>query len=452
MRRSLVFMIQLSLMVFAFSQRGNVSIAKASPTIHQGDLILTGNNVTTIEGRFDINGSIVVTGNATLVLNNAEINFTQGSAYEFNITLTNPINGNPRLFGDNATIISEEWLRLYLNPGSSASFNGTTFSKVGGVYVDSANVTLSYSTTLDSSWYFSGDSQSNMLNSSVNYLLAYDTSNCTVQNSTLLRALVNPHQVNFTVHGLRQGFFNYWKFRENCSVILKSGGYSPDLTFINTQVDYFALLFSGTCDVTIMASEIGSFNPYGTITAGVYDSVLTMVVARISAQVHIFNTTIMTEVQSQNNAKIWLVNSTSPRYHSIGRSEIYLNWYLDVHVIDSMGQDVPSANVTATDPNATIADSEQTNPNGRTKLILMEKMINVTGEYPVGNYTVEATYSIHKNETAVNMTENKQVTLTLEGFVIPEFPSLIILPLFMFVSLLAVLVCRGRKRIARLSN
>lgn len=69
--------------------------------------------------------------------------------------------------------------------------------------------------------------------------------------------------------------------------------------------------------------------------------------------------------------------------------------------------------------------------------------MNLTGEYPVGNYTVEATYDIYSDETSVNMTENKQTTLRL-NFIIPEFPSLIILALFMIATLLAALVYRRK--------
>jgi len=47
----------------------------------------------------------------------------------------------------------------------------------------------------------------------------------------------------------------------------------------------------------------------------------------------------------------------------------------------------------------------------KARFTLMEKMINATGEYPVGNYTVEATYLTHSNVTTVNMTGNQVITL-----------------------------------------
>ncbi|MGD8566321.1 MAG: hypothetical protein PVF96_08245, partial [Candidatus Bathyarchaeota archaeon] len=74
-------------------------------------------------------------------------------------------------------------------------------------------------------------------------------------------------------------------------------------------------------------------------------------------------------------------------------------------------------------------------------------MLNVTGEYIIGNYTIEATYDIYSTSTSVNMTENKQITLKLEDFVIPEFPSTLILPIFMTIILLAVTINKRKQKV-----
>lgn len=110
---------------------------------------------------------------------------------------------------------------------------------------------------------------------------------------------------------------------------------------------------------------------------------------------------------------------------------------------DLEGTDVPSANVTARYPNATVAESKLTDANGWTRLILMEKMINATGNHPVGNYTTTAKYDVHTGQKPVNMTGNKEITISLP-FIIPEFPSFLILPLFMIVTSLAVIVYRRK--------
>jgi hypothetical protein len=93
-----------------------------------------------------------------------------------------------------------------------------------------------------------------------------------------------------------------------------------------------------------------------------------------------------------------------------------------------------------------MAESKLTDINGWTNLTLMDRMLNATGEYPVGNYTVEATYETYLNSTTVNMTENMQIILSMP-FVVPEFQSLLILPLCMLTTLLVVIVYRRKRTI-----
>ncbi len=132
-------------------------------------------------------------------------------------------------------------------------------------------------------------------------------------------------------------------------------------------------------------------------------------------------------------SKVCLVNSSCNTYEVNDNSSGSISWYLDTYVKDSRDDNVPYAKVTATYPNASISESKLTNLEGWTRLTLMEKMMNETGEYPVGNYTVEATYDAYSSSTPINMTGNKQITLKLEGFIIPEFPSLLILQLLMII-------------------
>ncbi len=150
-------------------------------------------------------------------------------------------------------------------------------------------------------------------------------------------------------------------------------------------------------------------------------------------------------VFSYGHSSIWLVNTTTSNFQFNQDGRIYVSWLLDAHVIDSVGQNVPSANVMSFYSNMTLADSKPADTGGWARLTLMEKMMNATGAYPVGNYTVEASYLTYSNSTTVNMTGNKQTTLTLDGFVIPEFPSFLILASFMTAALLTVAVCKRKK-------
>jgi hypothetical protein len=93
-------------------QSGNA--LSTNSVIHQGNLVISGNNLTVLEGRFDINGSIIVEQNATLFLRDAILNFTQ-KGRNHNITLRNPAAGNPRLIAYNSTLTSNGYdLNLYL--------------------------------------------------------------------------------------------------------------------------------------------------------------------------------------------------------------------------------------------------------------------------------------------------------------------------------------------------
>ena len=141
-----------------------------------------------------------------------------------------------------------------------------------------------------------------------------------------------------------------------------------------------------------------------------------------------------------------MLNSTYAHLYVKGVAKVHVSWCLDVRVEDSIGQDVPSAFVRTFYPSelGLILVSGFTDARGLVRLALPEKMMNATGEYPVGNYTVRVTYDIYSDDTTVNMTENKQITLTLEDFIIPEFPTFLILPLFMIATLLAVIVYRKK--------
>jgi hypothetical protein len=81
-------------------------------------------------------------------------------------------------------------------------------------------------------------------------------------------------------------------------------------------------------------------------------------------------------------------------------------------------------------------------------MTLTEKMTNYTDDYPVGTYTINATYLPYSNSVPINMTRNRVVTLTLEGFVIPEFPSFLILPLFMVITLLGAAIGKRKNQAA----
>jgi hypothetical protein len=408
MKRSiLVVLASLLLSALVFTQRENIPAVEASPDIYQGNLVLNGNNVTVIEGRFDINGNIIVEENATLILKNAVVNFTETDDWQFFMTLRNPANGNPHVHVTNTTITSTHKFSIKFYGNSSATIYDSQITASAGDYcwlwAYDSSIASFYNLTIR------GVSAASMANvsvfdSTIGDLNTYDSCTVSVSNSTIYGI----EDYGTSVHSLLKSAITYL--------------FTYD--FSQASVD--------NCEISLSHSEGSSV-----ITAS-QSSYIDSLIGNNSSQLRISDSTINWFSVYEQTA-LWLVNSTYSHCATLDQSKVYVCWYLDVRVIDSVGQGVPSANVAAFYPNATVAEFRHTDVDGRARLTLMEKMMNATGTYPIGNYAVEATYETYSDSTSVNMTENKQITLQLP-FIVPEFPSLFVLPLFMMATLLAIIV------------
>jgi len=460
-RYSLVFLVLSLLSCFILSQKLTIPCVRASPVVHQGDLVLTGNNVTTIENQwFNMNGSIVIEENATLILKNAFLNFTQTESQQFNVTLQNPHNGNPRLVIENSTIASN--YQIYVKPYANSSITSDRMlaeSSVRFRIYDSSVISLSNSALYD--LYSYGTSTIETTNSSFSYLVGEDNSNVLASNCTLDTAsgrdntsftvinsivefdvMSHASSINCSVSDLQSGLVKYWNFGTNSSVTVAPGGWMPNITLLNTEATRWSFLLGGDSNATIAGCSLQRVRPYDFAVVYVYNSTNQgWISAQGSSHCYLYNSSI-DMLEAHDNATAWLVNSTynSHRHYDSGRS--YVHWYLDAHVVDQFGQNVASANVTISYSNATQAAMEWTDAGGWTRFTVQEKMMNASGEYPIGNYTVQASYEIWSNSTTVNMTHSQILTLTLSGFVIPEFDSLIVLSLFIVLTLLATFVRR----------
>jgi hypothetical protein len=403
--RKLLFVILVSVLLLSLylvRSEGILNV-EASADIYQGDLILDYNNVTIIEGYFGINGSIHVKDNATLILRNAVINFTK---YGSGILLRYPANGNPRLQAENTEIAGHTYSHLYDN--SSATFSNVT----GNAY-----------------FQFYDETSGSFVDSTLDGVNAREDSTVTVSNSTLQYLDVTMFHGNASLANLSPGFYNHWDFQENCSVTFTPQTEAPELIVNQTTVNIgWSFSFQGNSTATISKCELY-----------VHANGWSVVDARDS---------IISTVELYESAIATLTNTTYTLLRPFGSTEVYVYWYLDVQVLDDSpapGQSVQSANVTASFSNGTLVGHALTGMDGWTRLILMEKMTNATGDYHVGTYTVNATYSPYSNGTSLNMIGNQAITITLEGFVIPEFPSFLMLSLFAIATLLAVIAYK-RKR------
>ena len=396
-----IILVSFLLLAPVLIQKMNIQPVRCAPDIHQGDLNLTGNNVTTIEGRFDINGSITIEGNATLILNNATLNFTHTGRHSF--SLQNPLNGNPRLIATNSSIIGAGYCRQY--------GNGTlTFSNC----------------SVDGSLYFYDETDVKIHDSQITrFMSARENSSVLIVNSTIEALGLVTYSANSSITHLSPGSFDFWSFWGNCSVVTEVGGKAPNVTLMQTTVQEWQVSLQQLSYSEIDASTLQQIHTNNGHAIATHSSIY--------------------RIELYDSSTVELTNCTYDVSSLHDDAKIYINWYLDVHATDLFNQDVPNANVSVTFPNATIAGSELTAIDGWARLILMEEMKNATGDYPIGAYTVEATYSTHSNSTLVDMTGNKQVTLKLTGFVIPEFTSLSLLSCFILATLLGAIIYK-RKR------
>lgn len=403
--RRLFFAILVSilLLTLGLERRAAISNVYASVEVYQGDLVLGGNNVTIIEGYFGINGSVYVEGNATLILRNAVVNFTTARS---EIYMQNPANGNPRLQVENTE---------FVGVGSDNRFSGNS------------SATFSNSTG-NAYFYFSEKASGSMVNSALVGLQARDSSTVSVFNSSLQYVDVVLIDGNASVVNLSPGFFDLWDFQENCSVVFASITRAPDVVFSKTLVGFWSFSFQNNSTAALTNCELLQLHTNEHAVVDVYDSVI--------GTVELYHQAVTT-----------LTNTTYGLLRPFGSGGVWVFWCLDVHVVDgslSPGQSVGSANVTAVFPNGTLAGQALSGVDGWMRLTLMEKMKNETGTYAVGSYTVNASYLSYSSGAVVNITGNQAVTLVLEGFVIPEFPSSLVMML-MIVPLLAGIVFFNRK-------
>lgn len=165
-----IFLVSSLALTLAFVRYGGIPTVRASPSIYQGNLTLTGNNVTEIQGQFNINGSIIVENNATLILRNAIVNFTQTTDYQYSMTFQNPTNGNPRLIVETATLMSAHTFSIYSYGNSSCVANN--------LYVWPAYATGIW-------WYLYDSSSMSIANSTVYMVAAYSNALFEAHDSTM---------------------------------------------------------------------------------------------------------------------------------------------------------------------------------------------------------------------------------------------------------------------------
>lgn len=463
MRKAFPLMLVALLLAFMLVQFQMVKPAYAVTEIF-GDLIIGGDDVYVMEGEYSVNGNIIVEENATLVMRNAVVNFAQAANEEFNMTFRNPVNGNPRLVVEGSTTIaSDYYMYLYFLDNSTAEITGlSTNQKIAFVIYDNSSLkamgstlqyfvfSYGYSTAIFADctinmWYIYQDSTARVENSTVGFMYASGNANINTYNSTILSLRFEVYSINCTIDGLKPSFFNYWNFRLSCSVAVAADGFASNLILNNTEVDNFSFDFKGSSNVTASNIQAWAITLYYSSYLWMHSSSVFSLATYNTATVRAYNSTALW-AYVHNTSVIFAINSTIS-YPFVGEQAIlYWLYYLHVHVQDLLGASVPSATVNVyIQGTSTPEFSDVTNSTGDVQFILQSKMQNATGEYPSEPYIIEAVYGSHVNTTSVEMNANKEVAITLD-FILPEFPSLLVMPLFFLAtSLLFLIIVRKRR-------
>lgn len=429
-----------------------VTSLPASSSIYQGDLVLKGNNVTVIEGTFDINGSIIVEGNATLIFRNTIVNFTSEADWQFSTILQNPVNGNPHLIIDNATVSSNHQHMMLIYDNSSVKMNGLTTSPfIRLLPYDHSTIDLTNSLFYGYEVHGYDSSRLRIVNCTLQRLYGERDSRIEVRDSVINNSLVTVgNSVNCTITRLHPDYINYWNFESNCSASVGSDFPMPNITIIETEILGWGFHFGRSTNATIFDSEIKNIWIHNFGSAWINNCIIFGTLNSYEDSRIFANDSIIDMLYPRHNSKMHLVNTTAGTFLIHDQSEVYTNWILGVHVVDSMDQDVPGASVTAVYPNTTIAGLGVTDDGGQASLTLMEKMSNAAGHNPIGPYGLTASYSSYSVDTTVEMMGNQETTLKLEGLVIPEFsafPSFLIMILVVFNRLANVVLPRTLSRL-----
>lgn len=384
MRRPLlVTLVMVLSLVLLCVQRYNLA-AQAAPDEYFGDLVLDNDNVTVIEGQFDIAGSIIVAENATLILRNATVNIVQIGDWEHSIILRNSTAAdNPRLEITNSTLTSayKYSLKLYENSTATVQDSNLTASQAGSYCWVSL---YDYSHAIFVNVKLHGLSRMANLPRSL-----YDWVHVEVSDSFI--DILNVYE---------WAYASIW----NCSILAS-----------NSYGNFSSIIMS--------ISEVASIQSFDSSQQVLADSGVGSVFAC-------------------NKTWIRLFNSTYSSYTMCDQAHMDINWWLNIRVIDHNSQNVSWAKIEVRYPNSTLAWPAYTEPDGCTKTTLLEMTMNATGAYSIGDYLVIATYDdVYSNQTTVAMTGNQQIIIILDELIVPEFQSSTLL-VFMVAMLLSAVSCR----------
>jgi hypothetical protein len=481
MRCYLVVAVLVILLAGGLGRVAGAVLDEGAVYVHEGDLVVAGNETLTFENCTLIqNGNIFVRENGTLILKNCELVLNQSGLYQYRLE----VRDGGRLLAVGVNLSSEYGFDQSYGDDSVVNFTDSAWERSTWTYASGGSLYMQNVSELGH-FMVSTDAVFDDC-TGYGFLMTMENADVEVYGSYIGIAYVRARDSAVNVTGLHGGVVEYFNTFNNLTV---SGGTVANLTILDSDVRFGFEPYDSS--LAVSDCDLDGLEMYGNSSVSVVDSTMISVHVADGVNLSLYNASVQSYIVAYANSRtvadrsyVYRVEASDEAYCSFNGSsvswieayessvvrvadsellrlsasqesavslvncccipvlsaydqaEVLVSWYLDVHVVDSTGQNVSSANVTAF-LDAALVESELTGADGLARLVLLGKTINATGEFPVAEYSVNATYLGFLSTTTADMTGNGQITLTLEGLIIPELQTYLMLPLLILSSLLA---------------
>lgn len=421
MRGYLVVVVVVVLLVGVAGCVAGALLDEGAVYVHAGDLVVAGNETVTYENCTLIqNGNIYIRENGTLVLRNCDLVLNQSSLYQYVLE----VSGNGALLASGANLSSAYSFDQVYRDDSVVNFTDSVWKHSTWTYASGGEL---YVRNVSELGHFMVSTEAVFDNcTGSGFLMTMENADVEVYGSYIGVAYVRARDSTVNVTGLRGGRMEYFNTFNNLTT---SGGmvanvsifdsdvrfgfepYNSSLTVTDCDVD--GLEMYGNSSVSANDSMIGSMHVADGANLSLYNvnvrsyiiaymdsrtvadhayiyrveasdqaycsfngSTVNQMDAYESSVVHAADS-VLARLSASQNSTVFLLNCSCPSVPSAyDQAEILVNWYLDVHVADSTGQNVSPANVTAFLGSA-LVQSELTDADGLARLVLPEKRLTL---------------------------------------------------------------------------
>jgi hypothetical protein len=296
-------------------------------TVHDGEVKCY------VNGSFTFNEAIVLQGNATLVVENATLEFVQTKDYQYGIELWGLAGKFPSLRVENATLKSSKGVLISFHGNSSGELDGLSFDGAGkskgkvtlydGAYFRAASSIVPYV-------YCYNSSRFELAGSNPNYLYVYNNSSGVVDGCTI-----------YTVKVFHNGLVNV-----SLSTV-KSSIYAEDVAkvFVSASSLIGDVSSSNNSTVGIFSSNVNQFKANASDFSSIFLENVTYspyrypseVNARSFASVQLVNCMLSNfNFRADGNSKLYFKDSSisSSTFYFYGNSEVevsgsYMDWLVE---------------------------------------------------------------------------------------------------------------------------